>query len=112
MPSAWTMQHDKMRFEVFRALLLKFQLFQPFVTGSDKPGQNQVAGELASPTILPLHRSLSVQSCSVLHLVTLTAIILYDVRHLQSPNVFYDPQNVSFLLQMNMHALYASNIIQ
>jgi hypothetical protein len=85
---------------VFIALLLKFQLFQPFVNGYDKPGQNQVAGELASPAILPLHRSLSAQSSSLLHLVTLTAVMLYEVRLLQSPNVFYAPENVSFLFEI------------
>ena len=80
-------------------LQLKFQLFQPLVAGSDKPGQNQVAGELASPAVLPLHRSLSAQSSTVLHLVTMSAVMLCEVRPLQSPNVFYAPQNVSFLFE-------------
>jgi hypothetical protein len=84
---------------VFIALLLKFQVFQPFVTGSEKPRQNQVAGELSSPALLPLHSSLSAQTSSVLHLVTLPAIMLYEARLLQSPNVFYAPENVSFLFE-------------
>jgi len=84
-------------FEVFIAMLLKFQLFHLFVAGSDKAGQNQVAGELASPAILPLHLSPSAQSSTALHLVTMSAIMLYEVRPLQSPNVSYAPENVSFL---------------
>jgi hypothetical protein len=80
-------------------LLLKFQPFQPFMTGSDKPGQNQVAGELSSPALLPLHRLLSAQTSSVLHLVTLSAIMFYEAKLLQSPNVFCAPENVSFLFE-------------
>jgi len=55
MLQACTTSHVKFIFEVFIALLLKVQLFQPFVARSDKPGQNQVAGELTSPAIVPLH---------------------------------------------------------
>jgi hypothetical protein len=79
------------------AVLLKFQMFQPSMTGADKSGQNQVAGELASPTTLPLHRSRSAQSSSVLHLVTLIAYVLHEMRLLQLLNVLYASKKNFFL---------------
>ena len=56
-------------------------MFRSFVACSDESGQNQVTGELASPNLLLLRRSLSVQSNFAFHQTRMIAAAAYEIRH-------------------------------
>ena len=92
----------------------RMQLFQPFMSGSNKSGRDHVVGESASP---PPNSTVIVQitlSAVKFHpsLVRMTVLKLYGVppsfNHLPYSVL---PKCVCILLKINFHAFYAYEVI-
>jgi hypothetical protein len=83
-------------------------LFQPFGTSCNKLVQDQVAGKLASLTLLLLLRQLSAQSTSVFPQMKLNAFVHYRIRSSLNYLMYSSlTKHVCSLLKISFHACYA-----
>jgi len=83
-------------------------MIRPFVTGSNKSGEDHAAGTLASPSLLLAYKSLSAQASSTFHEEWLIIFLLYGMGHSMYHLIYFMlPTNNCILLKINGLAFYA-----